>query len=89
MQLTGVRVSDPNMQSIKTVKALLGHLCIPPKPKKLAQVLAKDGRLSGLANVKLYDRRVTSVDKEREVGRWKVIERELKARDLPIFNSDA
>ena len=27
---------------------------------------------------------VVAVDKEKAVGRWKLIEQELKARDLPV-----
>ena len=37
-----------------------------------------------LPNVKVYDRRITPIDKEKMVGRWKVIERELIERDLPV-----
>lgn len=33
----------------------------------------------------VLSRRETPVDKEKEVGRWKVIERELKARGLPVL----
>ncbi|EXJ90259.1 hypothetical protein A1O1_03358 [Capronia coronata CBS 617.96] len=36
-------------------------------------------------NVMVLSRRETPVDKEKEVGRWKVIERELKARGLPVL----
>lgn len=37
------------------------------------------------ANVLVLSRRETPVDKEKEIGRWKVIERELKARGLPVL----
>jgi len=36
-------------------------------------------------NVMVLTRRETPVDKEKEVGRWKVIERELQARGLPVL----
>lgn len=63
---------------------LLHHLATPPKPKKLAQVLSADDRLTTLPNVRLFDRRFTPIDREKEVGRWKVIERELERRGLPV-----
>lgn len=36
-------------------------------------------------NVMVLSRRETAVDKEKELGRWKVIERELRARGLPVL----
>ncbi|KAI1618935.1 hypothetical protein EDD36DRAFT_45676 [Exophiala viscosa] len=36
-------------------------------------------------NVMVLSRRETPVDKEKETGRWKVIERELKSRGLPVL----
>ncbi|KAJ4516483.1 hypothetical protein HRR83_001817 [Exophiala dermatitidis] len=36
-------------------------------------------------NVMVLSRRETPVDKEKELGRWKVIERELRARGLPVL----
>ncbi len=84
MQLTGARVPDPTIQHISTVKMLLNHLNTPPKPKKLAEVLSADTRLTSLPNVKMFDRRFTPIDREKEVGRWKVIEKELERRGLPV-----
>ncbi|EXJ80694.1 hypothetical protein A1O3_06978 [Capronia epimyces CBS 606.96] len=49
------------------------------KPKKAAQPLPLG------PNVMVLSRRETPVDKEKEVGRWKVIERELRARGLPVL----
>ena len=37
-----------------------------------------------LANVQLFDRRYTPIDKEQELGRWKVIVDKLREKDLPI-----
>ncbi|KIV84471.1 hypothetical protein PV11_00247 [Exophiala sideris] len=37
------------------------------------------------ANVMVLSRRETPVDKEKEIGRWKVIERELKSKGLPVL----
>lgn len=56
----------------------------PPKAKKLAEELAADGVLAGLPNVAVYGRRVTPIDKHKQVGRWKVIVQELEKRGLPV-----
>ena len=37
------------------------------------------------SNVLLLSRRETPVDKHKEVGRWKLIEKELIARGLPVL----
>ena len=42
------------------------------------------GALRGLSNVVISGRRQTPIDKEKELGRWKVIERTLKERGLPV-----
>ena len=83
-QLTGTRIPDPIIQHTHTVKMLLHHLATPPKPKKLAQVLSADPKLTALTNVRLLDRRFTPIDREKQVGRWKVIERELERKGLPV-----
>lgn len=36
-------------------------------------------------NVKILQRRETEVSREMDVGRWKVIERELGKRGLPVY----
>ncbi|KIW86902.1 uncharacterized protein Z519_12524 [Cladophialophora bantiana CBS 173.52] len=36
-------------------------------------------------NVMIFPRRETQVDREMEVGRWKVIKRELEDRGLPVY----
>jgi Ribosomal subunit 39S len=87
-QLTGIRISDPALQSIKSVKALLSQILTPPKPAKLAEVLTSEERLASLPNVTIFDRRVTPIDKEMMVGRWKVIEKELERRGLPVTGHD-
>ena len=45
-------------------------------------------KLKGLPNLKMMARRYTPVDKEKEVGRWKVIEGELRRRGLPVLGSE-
>lgn len=84
MQLTGVRIPDPAVEGIKNSKGLLGFLVKKPKPKKLAESLMTDEMLSSLPNVKMMNRRYTPIDKEKEVGRWKVIEAELISKGLPV-----
>ena len=84
MQLTGYRLSDADINNAKTVADILGHLATPPKARRLIEALAQKQSLFELPNVKIYGRRVTPVDKERDVGRWKVIEEELSKRGLPV-----
>jgi hypothetical protein len=55
-----------------------------PKPQKLAQSLAANEQLMSLPNVKIMGRRMTPIDKEKEIGRWKIIEEELTRRGLPV-----
>ncbi|MCJ1477174.1 hypothetical protein MMC13_005845 [Lambiella insularis] len=84
MQLTGRRIADPTIDHIKVVGDLVEHLTEKPKPKKLAEVLVAKPELASVPNVQIYERRYTPIDKEKEVGRWKVIERELQKRGLPV-----
>jgi hypothetical protein len=58
---------------------------IKPRPKNLAETLATKTELASLPNVKIMGRRETPVDKEKAVGRWKVIEAELRSRGLPVL----
>lgn len=55
-----------------------------PKPKKLAEILQEETSFSELSNVKLHSKKIGAIDREVEIGRWKVIEEELKKRDLPV-----
>lgn len=84
MQLTGRRVPDPTIDQIKVVGNLVEYLTEKPKPKKLAELLTSKPDLASMPNVQIFDRRHTPIDKEKEVGRWKVIERELQKRGLPV-----
>lgn len=56
-----------------------------PKPAKLAEMLLSSEVLSQPSNLKIVGRRETPVDKEIEVGRWKIIQDELQARGLPVL----
>ena len=84
MQLTGIRIPDPSLKSLHTVRSFLDHLTTPPKPKKIAEALAQKPQLFNLPNVKIFDRRITPIDREVTVGRWKLIEAELVNRGLPV-----
>lgn len=89
MQLTGIRIPDAHLNSSKTASALLKLLIIPPKPRKLVDALSQKEDLVTLPNVSIYARRITPVDKERSLGRWKVIEKELEERGLPVTGHEA
>ncbi|MCJ1306316.1 hypothetical protein MMC08_009136, partial [Hypocenomyce scalaris] len=46
MQLTGTRIPDHAIEDINTAKALIGHLVKKPKPKKLAESLLVNEKLT-------------------------------------------
>lgn len=83
MQLTGLRVPDFAISSTTTVGLLLDRIITPPKPRKVSDALAQENGSNILSNVYIRDRRITLIDRERRVGRWKVIEQELLRRELP------
>ncbi|SPO07506.1 uncharacterized protein DNG_10200 [Cephalotrichum gorgonifer] len=88
-QLTGHYLADAKLAPLRTAQHLLTVLSRPAtKPKKvLEEIQSPRGRgseLLDLPNVKVYNRRVTPIDKEVWVGRWKVIEDELVKRGLPV-----
>ena len=84
MQLSGARIPDPIIRTISSPGDILNHLKEKPKPKKLAEILLMKPELATLPNVQIFDRRHTPIDKEKEVGRWKLIEEELEKRNLPV-----
>lgn len=65
---------------------LLAVLQKPPKPKTLSDEIAKRQPVLAqeLPNVSFATKRVTRGDRERAVGRFKLIEEEFKKRDLPL-----
>lgn len=85
MQLTGARFPDSAIQSAKSIQNLLSHLIKPPKPTKLTEALAQSPELLNLPNVTVSASRVTYHDKERKIGRQKLVRAELMARGLPVF----
>lgn len=57
-----------------------------PKPKKLADGLLRKQDLVSLPNVHIMARRETPVDKDKQLGRWKVIAAELESKGLPVLS---
>lgn len=87
MQLTGKRIPDPAVSNVRTLADLYNVLKIKEKPKKLTQD-PKMERLKTMNNVQVHATRRTPVHKDKEVGRWKIIEDELKLRNLPVFGTN-
>ncbi|KAJ9656540.1 hypothetical protein H2198_004889 [Neophaeococcomyces mojaviensis] len=90
--LIGRRIPDPLLTTLTQkptntyrhlVTALNEHLA--PKPANVIEKLAMNQTLANQSNVLVFPRRETPVDKEKEVGRWKIIEEELKKRGLPVL----
>lgn len=90
---TGIRLSDPFLNSLAnptfehTISSVVEHMIAEqrPKPRTTYEELLRNEELTSQPNVVLLPRRETPVDKEKSVGRWKVIERELKNRGLPVL----
>ncbi|OAG39462.1 hypothetical protein AYO21_06290 [Fonsecaea monophora] len=66
----------------QTLKAVSGpqNDAIQKTPRKQRQKFQPLG-----PNVMIFPRRETEVDREMEIGRWKVIKRELENRSLPVY----
>jgi hypothetical protein len=90
-------IPDHTLPKLLTLSHVLSTLLTlsAPKPKTLYEILtaptttsakgkAKPNILATLPNVTIHSRRQTPIDKEKSVGRWKVIEKELKKRGLPV-----
>ncbi|KAI0401072.1 ribosomal subunit 39S-domain-containing protein [Xylaria palmicola] len=84
-QLTGQLTPDHQLSSIHTVQALLHVLKKPPKPATLTKELqTRHQELTELPNVVVAPKRVTRGDKEKALGRFKLMQEEFKKRDLPL-----
>ncbi|PBP27328.1 hypothetical protein BUE80_DR001643 [Diplocarpon rosae] len=83
MQLTGIRIPDSQLKA-RTPQQVLKHLVVPPKPRKLVEALKEKEELMTLPNVSIHKRRLTAIDKQKRLGRWKIIKQELSRRDLPL-----
>jgi len=92
-QLSQHRIPDPVLNALarpdssKNLSFLIISLtkALQPKPKNVAESLMQEPALTRQSNVTILSRRETPVDKEKEVGRWKVIEKELRSRGLPVL----
>ncbi|KAK4225737.1 hypothetical protein QBC38DRAFT_420650 [Podospora fimiseda] len=83
-RLTGHIIPDGKLVAITNIDGLVKAVVTPPKPAKLAELVEKKALFSELPNVKVFPRRVTPIDKEKMVGRWKIIARELQEHGLPL-----
>lgn len=88
MQLTGYRISDPTISNANTLRDLFKSLRVKETSKKLAQRPKIKEVQKAMPNVKIYPRKRTMIDKEKDVGRWKIIEDELRARHLPVTGKE-
>lgn len=84
-QLTGRAIPDAKLFEIKSAHDLLAAVVKPPPPRSVYEAVQQRGQLDKLPNVQVHSKRVTPVDKARTVGSWKVIEKELEKRDLPVL----
>ncbi|KAK5680462.1 hypothetical protein LTS10_007390 [Elasticomyces elasticus] len=87
LQLTGKRLPDPAVSLSTTLADLYNHLQLKEQPKKLAQTPQMQRIKLSTPNVKVFTNRQTPIHKEKEIGRWKIIEEELVRRDLPVTGS--
>ncbi|KAK6948734.1 hypothetical protein Daesc_010504 [Daldinia eschscholtzii] len=84
-QLTGQLVHDHQLSSITDIRSLLHAVQKPPKPKTLTEEIQERRQdLVQIPNVSFATKRITRGDREKAVGRFKLIEEELKKRDLPL-----
>ncbi|OTA22510.1 hypothetical protein BTJ68_14935 [Hortaea werneckii EXF-2000] len=86
LQLTSHRLSDHALSTSPTLGDLWSHYATPTVPKKLAHTKtpAETRHQPQIPNVTVHPRRQTPIDREKSVGRWKVIEEELVQRGLPV-----
>lgn len=82
-QLTGQLVPDHKLNEVSSVSSLLNALKKAPKPKTLTEDIQKSTQqLVNLPNVAFSPKQVTRGDKAKAVGQFKIIEEELRKRDL-------
>ncbi|KAK4553556.1 hypothetical protein LTR86_009352 [Recurvomyces mirabilis] len=88
LRVTGRRISDAALNSSHTLSDLYSHLTAKKKSPTLARAPEiRRLKATSAANVSFVPRKVTMIDREKKVGRWKVIEEELIARGLPVTGS--
>ncbi|KAM3421516.1 hypothetical protein BST61_g1905 [Cercospora zeina] len=87
MQLSGKRIPDIRMNNSQSLNDLYEAFKTKEKPKKLAQAPQVQELAATLPNVTVHKSRRTPIHKEKQIGRWKIIEEELSRRDLPVTGS--
>ncbi|KAI6784541.1 uncharacterized protein J7T54_006586 [Emericellopsis cladophorae] len=87
-QFSGYLIPDSRLGAAHNVGHLLALGCKKPKPAHLASILEQEGAYDALSNVKAHAQKISFVEKEKSIGRWKVIEEELKARGLPVLGAN-
>ncbi|TID24999.1 putative ribosomal protein l50 mitochondria protein [Venturia nashicola] len=95
--VSGIHLTDPAIMRISNTYDLLNEAAVLPKQKKLivrqgeklvvaSQKKTANGELDlsllNLPNVKISSKRIKKEDREKEIGRWKVTDEELRARRL-------
>ncbi|EME77386.1 uncharacterized protein MYCFIDRAFT_83316 [Pseudocercospora fijiensis CIRAD86] len=90
IRFTGKRVPDQIISKARTAEDIFRAVQAKEPPKKLKDDprVQELGASEKLPNVKVYSQKRTSVHKEMDIGRWKVIEDELKLRNLPVFGTN-
>jgi hypothetical protein len=82
---TGKMIPDPVINESKNghdlVQKLIGSI---NKPKKVHERIEAGNVLDGLANVSFSAQRLTRLQKEKQIGRWKHIEERMLAMNLPL-----
>lgn len=90
MRRTGVIIGDCDISKANTVFDLHKLITTPKKKApKLVEVIREKGELAKLPNVAISPRRVSRIDEDKRLGRWKLISNELNERGLPEFPADA
>ncbi|KAI5198517.1 dihydroxy-acid and 6-phosphogluconate dehydratase [Aureobasidium subglaciale] len=83
--LVKMNIPDIVMHRATTLKDFQQAIFTKPKPKKLSFALLANDELMANSNLQVRGGRQTAVHKDRNVGRWKLIEKELMNRGLPVF----
>lgn len=84
LQLTGSRLPDPLIGSATTLADLYQGYVTEEPAKKLYDSKEIQRLKANVPNVIVHEKRQTMMEKEKAIGRWKLIEDELVARDLPL-----
>ena len=93
LSLTGNRIPDYQLNATRTLADLFSSLLAISKPKatKVVQKLMESDnaiKLTKLPNVNFRTKTIGPAEKEKRMGRWKVIKYALTERELPVNNRD-